>query len=79
MFLTNLTPQIFLTTADQPCSNVSHVTGAAQILKGRGFTGPKDDFERLLLATLRGPVVSTTQTCKSHQLRVPPVGDRSIL
>ena len=39
-----------------------HSVGAAQILLGRGYTGPKDDFETKLLLSLRGPVV---RTCRS--------------
>ena len=40
-----------------PRPAVSHFAGAAQIVKARGFSGPKDEFERMLLLTLRGPVV----------------------
>lgn len=36
---------------------MSHTVGAAQILKSRGYSGPKDDFEEILLLALRGPVV----------------------
>ncbi|KAG8530539.1 uncharacterized protein KY384_005042 [Bacidia gigantensis] len=36
---------------------VNHYVGASEIIKHRGFSGPQDDFERLLLATLKGPVV----------------------
>lgn len=28
------------------------------MLKSRGFAGPRDDFEKVLLFTLRGPVVT---------------------
>ena len=37
----------------------SHSEGAARILKMRGFSGPRDEFESKLLLTLRGPVVTT--------------------
>ena len=40
----------------------SHSVGAAQVLKGRGYTGPKDDFESKLLLSLRGPVVCSRKT-----------------
>ncbi|KAL8652301.1 MAG: hypothetical protein Q9210_002759 [Variospora velana] len=36
---------------------ISHIEGAARIMKSRGFVKPKDDFERTLISTLRGPVV----------------------
>ena len=36
---------------------MSHAVGAAQVLKSRGRAGPQDDFERMLLLTLRGSVV----------------------
>lgn len=36
----------------------SHPEGAARILKSRGLSGPRDEFERKLLLTLRGPVVT---------------------
>ncbi|KAL8768481.1 MAG: hypothetical protein Q9209_005272 [Squamulea sp. 1 TL-2023] len=39
---------------DQP---ISHIQGAAQIMKSRGFGRCSDDFERSLIMTLRGPVV----------------------
>ena len=39
------------------CSAASHSEGAASVLKHRGFHGPDDIFERILLLTLRGPVV----------------------
>lgn len=35
----------------------SHSEGAASVLKHRGFHGPDDKFEKILLMTLRGPVV----------------------
>ncbi|KAI9769602.1 MAG: hypothetical protein M1835_006672 [Candelina submexicana] len=35
----------------------SHPKGAALVLKSRGSFGPRNDFEKTLLATLRGPVV----------------------
>ena len=38
-------------------SAAGHSEGAASVLKHRGFHGPDDDFERILLLTLRGPVV----------------------
>ncbi|KAL9031291.1 MAG: hypothetical protein Q9196_000673 [Gyalolechia fulgens] len=34
-----------------------HTEGAAQIMRSRGFVTPSDDFEKLLIYTLRGPVV----------------------
>ncbi|KAL8941744.1 MAG: hypothetical protein Q9216_002072 [Gyalolechia sp. 2 TL-2023] len=36
---------------------VGHTEGAAQIVKSRGFIAPNDEFEKLLILTLRGPVV----------------------
>ncbi|KAL8719907.1 MAG: hypothetical protein Q9181_007995 [Wetmoreana brouardii] len=36
---------------------ISHSEGAARILKARGLSHPRDDFEDILLLTLRGPVV----------------------
>ncbi|KAI4087340.1 MAG: hypothetical protein LQ344_006834 [Seirophora lacunosa] len=36
---------------------ISHIEGAARIMKGRGFAKAKDKFEEMLLGTLRGPVV----------------------
>lgn len=36
---------------------MSHSVGAAHILKSRGYAGPKDEFERILMLSLRGPVV----------------------
>ena len=36
---------------------MSHSVGAAQILKSRGYSGPRNEFERILLLALRGPVV----------------------
>ncbi len=35
-----------------------HAEGAAKILKARKNCAPRDAFERLLLLSLRGPVVS---------------------
>ncbi|KAL4750565.1 hypothetical protein BDW72DRAFT_203832 [Aspergillus terricola var. indicus] len=34
-----------------------HVEGAARILKARGSCAPRDNFERILLLSLRGPVL----------------------
>ena len=34
-----------------------HCEGAAQMLKARGYYDTRDDFERILLLSLRGPVV----------------------
>ena len=42
----------------QPRPYMSHSLGVTHILKARGYAGPRDDFERVLLMTLRGPVVS---------------------
>ena len=39
----------------------NHPEAATLILKSRGFSGPRDDFERKLLLTLRGPVVLFSQ------------------
>ncbi|KAI4180389.1 MAG: hypothetical protein L6R41_007268 [Letrouitia leprolyta] len=36
---------------------VGHTEGAATIMKSRGFITPDDEFEKLLILTLRGPVV----------------------
>ena len=41
----------------QTVPGMSHSVGASHILKGRGYLGPRDDFERVLLLSLRGPVV----------------------
>ncbi|CAO1603077.1 hypothetical protein XANCAGTX0491_006670 [Xanthoria calcicola] len=35
----------------------THTNGATRLLRSRGFAKPRDDFERLLMLTLRGPVV----------------------
>ena len=49
---------------------MSHSVGAAQILKSRGKSGPKNDFERLLLLSLRGPVVSVLSLAFSRPPQV---------
>jgi hypothetical protein len=41
---------------------ISHSVGAAEILKSRGFTGPKDEFKTKLLLALRGVVVRSCAT-----------------
>lgn len=35
----------------------THSRGIARILQARGHCGPRGDFEKQLLLTLRGPVV----------------------
>ncbi|KAL8715702.1 MAG: hypothetical protein Q9220_000369 [cf. Caloplaca sp. 1 TL-2023] len=40
---------------------ISHPEHASRLLKSRGLSGPQSDFERILLQTLRGPVVDTPQ------------------
>jgi hypothetical protein len=50
-----LTCQAFLGT--QGSQWTGHAEGAAQILKAKKFSRPKDEFERRLLLSLRGPVV----------------------
>ena len=51
-----LSPQMFV--GREPVPHVSHSVGAAQILKCRGYAAPRDEFERILLLSLRGPIVS---------------------
>jgi hypothetical protein len=36
-----------------------HAEGAAKVLKARKSCKPRDNFERILLLSLRGPVVCT--------------------
>ena len=51
--------------SERPWAN--HSAGAAQILKSRGHTGPRDDFEGKLLLSLRGPVVGiSVGLCHAH-------------
>ena len=45
--------------------------GAAQVLKGRGYTGPKDDFESKLLLSLRGPVVCSCKIIHRLFVKLP--------
>ncbi len=44
-------------TKSTQMSLTSHLKGAALILKSRGYSGPRNDFESKLLSALRGPVV----------------------
>ena len=52
----------FFQTLTKPNQSLtSHPEGAARVLKSRGYSGPRDDFESKLLSTLRGPVVNVFQ------------------
>ena len=41
---------------------IHHEVAAAQILKSRGYSGPRDKFEQILLLTLRASVVRSPST-----------------
>ncbi|CAL8577473.1 hypothetical protein XPA_003301 [Xanthoria parietina] len=41
----------------EQASGVTHTNGATRLLLSRGFAKPRDDFDKLLMLTLRGPVV----------------------
>lgn len=46
---------------------MSHPDGATRILKSRGYSGPRDNFESKLLATLRGPVVQVYEVVMLYE------------
>ncbi|KAI9723213.1 MAG: hypothetical protein M1812_001095 [Candelaria pacifica] len=50
-------------------ATASHSQGAALILKGRGFFGPRDDFEKTLLATLKGPMIKVFEAVLCDNIR----------
>ena len=47
-------------------SKISHVEGAARLLKSRGIIGPVNDFEKALLMSVRGSVVCSARLSVSR-------------
>lgn len=65
----------------EQASGVTHTNGATRLLLSRGFAKPRDDFDKLLMLTLRGPVVETPPRIfnqPSFELTLKKKGIRSV-